>query len=332
MQVEVIQVGVPVEDLIDDRPFDAGADKKIPGINALVQPLVAPVKFVAAEGFADRSRSRQPRQVGLAVHTSDTERAGSLRRAAQIPRQIVQRSILRKRQAPHMEILFVLKNLRRPQHGIGLLAQQVGIRNIGVDVRIAVIGIGDILRHHRHRDHVAAADDEQIVGFVLGGAAPETEIVGQQIPVPDPRIRRRKAHPAVVARFGVDESVIRGVDDMVADTVRERRLGISRQQFAHRAGIGAEFAGERPQVGEKDSFGHPPAGFLGIATLRTSGCGSPRSRAGSGRSRRYRWNDRSRRYCGSCRRGRNGRCGRRSGSRRGVRTGVTRRSRSGRSR
>lgn len=179
-----------------------------------------------------------------------------------------------------MEILFVLENLRRPQHGIGLLAQQVSIRNIGVDVRIAVIGIGDILRYHRHRDHVAAADDEQIVGFVLGGAAPETEIVGQQIPVPDPRIRRRKAHPAVVARFGVDESVIRGVDDMVADTVRERRISISRQQFAHRAGIGAEFAGERPQVGEKDSFGHPPAGFLGIATLRTAGCGSPRSRAG----------------------------------------------------
>ena len=72
---------------------------------------------------------------------------------------------------------------------------------------------------------------------------------------------------------------------MVANTVRERRLGISRQQFAHHAGIGAEFAGERPQVGEKDSFGHTPAGLLGIGTLPAAGCGSPRSRTGSGRSR-----------------------------------------------
>ena len=89
-----------------------------------------------------------------------------------------------------MEILFVLENFGRSQHGVSPLAQQVGIRDIGVDVRIAVIGIGDILRQDGHGNDIGASDDEQVVGFIVGRAAPETVIVRQQVTVFDPRIGR----------------------------------------------------------------------------------------------------------------------------------------------
>ena len=97
---------------------------------------------------------------------------------------------MRQRQASRMEILFVLENFGRPQHGVSPLAQQVGIRDIGVDIRIAVIGIGDILRQDGHGNDIGASDDEQVVGFIVGRAAPETVIVRQQVTVFDPRIGR----------------------------------------------------------------------------------------------------------------------------------------------
>ena len=190
VQVEIVEVRTPVENLVDDRTLDAGADKKVLRIDTLIEPHVAPEESIAAERLADRSRGRKPREIGLPVSPAHGHRTGGFGRAAQVSGQVVQRRVMRQRQASRMEILFVLENFGRPQHGVSPLAQQVGIRDIGVDVRIAVIGIGDILRQDGHGNDIGASDDEQVVGFIVGRAAPETVIVRQQVTVFDPRIGR----------------------------------------------------------------------------------------------------------------------------------------------
>ena len=48
----------------------------------------------------------------------------------------------------------------------------------------------DILRQDGHGNDIGASDDEQVVGFIVGRAAPETVIVRQQVTVFDPRIGR----------------------------------------------------------------------------------------------------------------------------------------------
>ena len=55
MQVEIVEVRTPVENLVDDRTLDAGADKKVLHIDTLIEPHVAPEESVAAERLADRS-------------------------------------------------------------------------------------------------------------------------------------------------------------------------------------------------------------------------------------------------------------------------------------
>ena len=55
VQVEIVEVRTPVENLVDDRTLDAGADKKVLHIDTLIEPHVAPEESVAAERLADRS-------------------------------------------------------------------------------------------------------------------------------------------------------------------------------------------------------------------------------------------------------------------------------------
>ena len=169
--------------------------------------------------------------------------------AVEVPRQILGRGIGGQRKASDVEILFVAENLGCPEQFAGPFAEQIGIREVAVDVRVTVVGGGDVLRETGHRDDVVAAYDEEVAALLFRRRAAVAVVVGEQTDVLLPGVRR--CEPLAGAfRRGVAPCVVAGVEQPVADAVAERLLRIGVEQPPDRLPVDAEFSGECLQVGE----------------------------------------------------------------------------------